>query len=47
MRSSPISPRSEASVSTVERTIGVATPYGVPVEGTPGDRGSFLGLGGP
>ena len=34
-------------MSTVEKTIGDATPFGVPVEGTPGDKGSFVGVGGP
>ena len=30
-----VSPRMEASVSTVERTVGAVTPYGVPMEETP------------
>ena len=35
VRRSPDSPRMEASVSTVERTVGAVTPYGVPMEETP------------
>ena len=32
-------------MSKVEKTLGAATPSGVPVEGTPGDRVSSLGAG--
>ena len=42
-----VSPRVEESMSKVEKTVGVVTPSGVPMEGTPGDRGSFVGAGGP
>ena len=38
MRRSLVSPRLKASVSTVDISIGAATPSSVPVEGTPGDR---------
>ena len=41
-----VSPRLEASMLTMERSVGDATPYGVPVEGNSGDRGSSMGLGG-
>ena len=47
MRRSPVSPRLEASLSTVERTMRAATPSSIRVEGTLGDRGSSVGLGGP
>ena len=42
-----VSPRMEASVSTVKRSVGAVTPSGVLVEGNPRDRGSSMGLGGP
>ena len=38
MRRILVSPRLKASVSTVDISIGAATPSSVPVEGTPGDR---------
>ena len=31
----------------MERSVGATTPSGVPVEGTSGDRGSYVGVGGP
>ena len=31
----------------MERSLGDATPFGVHVEGTLGDRGSYVGVGGP
>ena len=31
----------------MERSAGATTPSGVPVEGTPGDRGIYVGVGGP
>ena len=31
----------------MERSVGAVTPSGVPVEGTPGDRGIYVGVGGP
>ena len=46
VRRIPISPRMEASI-TMEILVGAATPFGVPLDGTPGDRGSFVGVGGP
>ena len=42
MRRSLVSPRME-----MERSVGVVTPSGVPVEGNPRDRGSYVGVGGP
>ena len=45
MRRSHVSPRLAELVSTVERLLGIAIPSGVPVEGTPGDRGSSVGVG--
>ena len=47
IRRIPVTPRLEASVSTVEKTVGATTPFGVPVEENPGDRGSSVGVGGP
>ena len=35
----------EELVKTVERSVGAVTPFGVPVEGTPGDRGSSVEVG--
>ena len=45
VRRIPLSLRMEASISTVERTVGFATPSGIPVEGNIGDRGIYVGLG--
>ena len=39
VRRSPVSPRLEALVSMMERTVGTATPSGVHVEETIRDRG--------
>ena len=47
MRRSHVSPKLEASMSTVERIVGAAKPSGVHVEKTPGDRDIFVGIGGP
>ena len=47
VRRIPISPRVEASVSKVEKTVGSATPSTVPVEGILGYRSSYVGAGGP
>ena len=33
-------------MSTVHRLLGAATPFGVPMDKTTGDRGSFVGVGG-
>ena len=46
VRRSPVSSRMEASVSNLENTVGDVTPYGVPEEGIPIDRGSSMGTGG-
>ena len=45
MKRIPFYPRLEASVSTMERSVGAVTPYGVLVEGTLRDRDSYVGLG--
>ena len=31
----------------MDRSLGATTPFGVPVEENPGDRGSSVGVGGP
>ena len=47
IRRSHVSPRMEASLSMVEKTIGATTQYSVTMDEILGDRGSFVGLGGP
>ena len=46
VKRSLVTPRLEASVSTVEKTIGSATVSGVPEEGIPRDKGSSMGASG-